>query len=315
MHKITIKKIKDENVITKKEAKKELKTIRVMNFNNFYEKYMKGEKQTPFEYITIVNRQIMMLYYHYKYDIYDTDYEKAKSLKEILKKIDYNNYINIYVETSEPKLNALKIKDSMEYNIKKLYEVLHWLTIEMGIKVKMDHTLVEIRNAGWSFNPNRIQAINNDRIYAIRDGQIIEACNDSITPRDELKGSTIMMEIKMNQFINIPYLYYERLYNIKEYELSYNLFSMPVEESDDPYRDRLEIGKRSFVANDNLQRVLLYNLNLSHLGYDFDDIGSYEIGTYLGYDEINHKIVTRDGKIKNLNDVQFSNKYLKFLNY
>ena len=292
------------------------RVVEIVNFSNFKNKYMEGIDSTPIEYIDIMNSYIMTLYYHYKYDIYDTDNERAEALKKLLKVFDYNNYINIYVDSSEAKLKVLGIFDSMEYNIKKLYEVLHWLTIEMGIKVKMDKSLVQIRMSGWSFNPNRVKAINNTRLYCIREGAIIETSDDIITPRKELEGSTMMIEYKMNRFLNIPYLYYKRLYNIREYKMEYNIYSLPLEDFEyDPYEEREDVGALSYESYGDLRKIIIYNLMIERITGVFMDISNYGIGVHLGLNNIKHKIVTLDGKILTLTDDEFNKKYFKFLNW
>ena len=272
--KITKKKNKKVLKISKRINLPDKKTLIVMNFSRFYDEFVKENGISPDKFIDKIDRKILMLYYHYKYDIYDTIDEKVDILETLIMndKSSYDKYIYLYMEISYGKLLHLKLWDTMQAHMNKLYEVLHYLLNDHSVEIPLDYSLMDIYIRGQYFlNSSKQNKLKGDT-FVKKENIILETSkNETIDINNEhYKGSKVFLEYANNRYLSIPILFYKRLSNIEWVDFKYKIYNIPFEDSegDDPYEERIleaDIQEKAFDIEKLIN--IVYNLERYQKGF------------------------------------------------
>lgn len=207
-----IKKKKKKHVMKIKRINKQVEKahkLKIYSTKKFYEKYL-AENETPHDFITNIKFIVSQIEHIFKYNPDDLS---PNQLSQILKSnVDIDMILGIIMETGNGKLRIMGIYDSCATILSKLYYIINRMQKEYGISVSRydaDDLRFKLQIMHTKYQPR--QKLN--RMMAIKDGVIMET-SDNIVPSKSLSGTSIMVEYDLNRFVNVPYIYYKKLYNI-----------------------------------------------------------------------------------------------------
>lgn len=312
IRKVTIKKIKEEPT--------DIIHLRITSFRDFYDKYMKDTNESPRDYVTMMTTKINLIYYYMKTEVYEED-EKIKIILAKLNEVDYETYLDIFMNTSDAKLNMLNVLDTMIVGTRRIYELLHYLTIERGYIIDTKYPLIEIRSKlydsawlrdrnlrGESFGKRRTLK----RMIAIKDDSIVDT-NEYIEPIKTLKGGSIMVEYANNQYLRLPYMYYRRLAQIQSLVFQYTLNDITDFMQSDEY-EKVELTTQRILCSDIpsiIRTCLEYYTRWEAINNMIND----STGFALIFEATNEKveILYKDGTTDNYDVEHFLSYYMDFI--
>lgn len=316
---IKVKRVKEE-----KKTLEDMRIVKVINFKKEYEEFLKLGV-SPDAFVESEANKIAFLYFYCK----SMDMDKSL-LKARLKEIKYIEFMKIYVDTSPAKLAALGVYKKMQNASMLLLNLLVKLDIEHDKKIKLPMSLLQFQNA--IINKHAMeQAPKSDyrmdgvrRIFAIKDGLVIPMNDDGTfedIDMDSLKSCVIMVEYSTSKFVSIPFKYYRKILNIKEFEMmSYTVIDCDNNASDVIYvsHDDLNDDNDSIVYfNEYRSAKGIIKIIFTVLDYEnyMDQIDNYSNLTntacYSSFEEV---ILTyKNGDTDKINYNDLINKYFPYV--
>lgn len=217
--------VKDTNTSIDNEA---MTTLKITSFRKLYQKFLDEEGVAPDAFVDDVVNKIAYLYYYKRVITHKPDFIKDK-----LKEIKYNKFLELVMETSSSKLEKLGIARKCRVGLTFLLQLFTFLKIENDEKIKIKYNLMDIKGTLLTLNNLHLYSDSMryrvqywyDRAYAIKDGKMIANGFDTILDRDDLKGSTIMIEYENSKFLSIPYRIFKKISKINKIELDYKIIN------------------------------------------------------------------------------------------
>lgn len=310
MKKVKITRLKNNDkkqrvVKISKCGKSNMRKVNVYTLKPFYDKYMQGIPIPHATYVWQLCNNISSAYYYMDLATMSNE-KKHQIIKNFLRPDIINKFYNIFADTSYGKLQHLNILNVMYSSAKLLLEILRYLK-ESGVKIKMDFTLLELSEAIYIksfFIANNKEYIRKHRTLVIYDKHIIDQYGKEVYPNKIWKGASIMLELEHNQWVNVPYNYYKRLFNLQKVT-----FNTVVTIDDNP-EDYGLINKTKTVST--VKDILSYILNYRKLWDAFNLVNGTE---YLNiWESKNEATVTKkNDEVEVLSMSEFFSKYCEFL--
>lgn len=206
----------------------DMTTLKIVSFKKLYQKYLDEEGVAPDEFVDDVVNKIAYLYYYKRVITNRPDF-----IREKLKEIKYNKFLELVMETSTSKLEKLGIARKCKVGLEFLLQLFTFLKIENDEKIKIKYNLMDIKavvlnlNNLYLFSDSMRYRIQYwfDRAYAIKNGKIIANGFDTLLDNDDLKGSVVMIEYENSKFLSIPYRVFKKLSSISTLELNYKIIN------------------------------------------------------------------------------------------
>ena len=206
----------------------DMTVLKITSFRKLYQKFLDEEGVAPDAFVEDVVNKIAYLYY-YKRVITN----KPEFIKDKLKEIKYNKFLELVMETSVEKLNKLGIGRKCKVGLTFLLQLFTFLKIENDEKIKIKYDMLDIKGVLINLNNQYIYSDAMrykiqywfERAYAIKGGKIIANGFNTLIDNDDLKGSTIMVEYENSKFLSIPYRIFKKVTKISSMELVYKVIN------------------------------------------------------------------------------------------
>lgn len=116
---------------------------------------------------------------------------------------------------------------------------------------KKPRTILHLRKKRTTLHISKIKKLDN--MFLVRDNQIYHT-DDDITLHKSFKGSNVMIQYKPYKYVAVPYRYYKKLKDIKEFDMEYSII---IDEENDMFDD-------TYITNDlELDRLRLFTMVFS----------------------------------------------------
>ena len=180
---------------------------------------------------------------------------------------------------------------------------------------KSDRNILHLRKKRNVLRISRIKKL--DSMFIIKDNKIIHT-DDDIQLHKSFKGSNVMIEYRPFQHVAVPYRYYKKLKEIKEFDMKY---SIVIDEENDMFDDAcitndLDMDRiRTFTMTANItdtNELIKHIIDYEEFWKSIDDY-SYRMHdlVYVGREVI--EITDEYDNRKKMTYSEFFKKYFNFL--
>lgn len=207
--KVKVKKRKENNVETSK-------LIKVYCAKKFYEKYLQ-ENETPTSFIQKLKFDLYQIDHLFRYNPDDLSNEELVTI--LTDTVDLNKILSLMFDKSI-NLKAMGTIDDVIKIGDKIRRLVYVCVCDFGYSLDLKYNLHDIAHrlnvlkisSAKSYDKTKIISLS---IKAMKNDVIVDVLSDTDSPyQPHLKGCSFLVEYKKNKFINIPYEYYKRLYDV-----------------------------------------------------------------------------------------------------
>lgn len=118
-------------------------------------------------------------------------------------------------------------------------------------KKATEKTTLHLRKKRTLLNISKIKKL--DTMFLIKDGKIVYTDED-IKLHKSFKGSNVMIEYRPFHHVAIPYRYYKKLKDIKEFDMEYSII---IDEENDMFDD-------TYITNDlDMDRIRIFTMSVN----------------------------------------------------